>query len=112
MSPPPQASVNVDENISKLQDKIDDLENRSRRSNVLFFGVTDTDESETGAIRIVWHLSELLNLNDGRPVDGLLELVVVSLERLGPREVDAPGRWIQSASVRLTPSPQEVAETV
>lgn len=54
MSPPPQASVNVDENISKLQDKIDDLENRSRRSNVLFFGVTDTDESET------WECSERL----------------------------------------------------
>lgn len=54
MAPPPEASVNVNENISKLQDKIHDLKNRSCRSNVLFFGVTDTDESET------WESSERL----------------------------------------------------
>ncbi|XP_077543323.1 uncharacterized protein LOC144155629 [Haemaphysalis longicornis] len=34
------------------QEKIDDLENRSRRSNVLFFGIEDTDQSES------WEASE------------------------------------------------------
>ncbi|KAH9367718.1 hypothetical protein HPB48_021860 [Haemaphysalis longicornis] len=36
-----------DQHFSALHDKIDDLENRSRRSNVLFFGVDDNEPSET-----------------------------------------------------------------
>ncbi|KAH8037187.1 hypothetical protein HPB51_008869 [Rhipicephalus microplus] len=32
---------------SRIQNKIDDLENQSRRSNLLFYGVTDTDGSES-----------------------------------------------------------------
>lgn len=44
--------VSHDANFACMQEKLDDLENRSRRSNVLFFGITDTDPSET------WESSE------------------------------------------------------
>ncbi|KAH7978045.1 hypothetical protein HPB49_004308 [Dermacentor silvarum] len=33
-----------------MQEKIDDLENRSRRSNVLFYGISDTNKSEASDV--------------------------------------------------------------
>lgn len=51
-SPGPSASS--EPNISKMHEKIDDLENRSRRSNVLFYGISDTEKSEA------WDVSERL----------------------------------------------------
>lgn len=38
--------------MSVIRDKIDDLENRSRRSNLLFYGIRHTGESE------YWEMSE------------------------------------------------------
>ncbi|KAH9373053.1 hypothetical protein HPB48_018066 [Haemaphysalis longicornis] len=37
-----------------MQEKIDDLEHRSRRSNVLFYGINETDKFEA------WDVSERL----------------------------------------------------
>ncbi|KAH7986649.1 hypothetical protein HPB49_025872 [Dermacentor silvarum] len=42
----PGASTSFQPDISKMQEKIDDLENRSRRSNVLFYGISDSNKSE------------------------------------------------------------------
>lgn len=46
------AVIRHENDLAKIQDKLDDLENRSRRSNLLFYGVTDTDGSES------WEASE------------------------------------------------------
>ncbi|XP_077497108.1 uncharacterized protein LOC144107795 [Amblyomma americanum] len=45
---------NSDKGLANVQAKIDDLENRSRRSNVLFYGIDDPEKSET------WEESERL----------------------------------------------------
>ncbi|KAL1468415.1 hypothetical protein MTO96_041500 [Rhipicephalus appendiculatus] len=44
--PSTQPVSNVNADMSKIQDKLDDLENRSRRSNVLFFGIQDGNATE------------------------------------------------------------------
>ncbi|XP_077497727.1 uncharacterized protein LOC144108342 [Amblyomma americanum] len=50
-------SANHESGLSNIVNKIDDLENRSRRSNVLFYGIADSDSSES------WETSEQL-VND------------------------------------------------
>ncbi|KAH9379739.1 hypothetical protein HPB48_019883 [Haemaphysalis longicornis] len=45
---------NYEEKLSFMQCKIDDFQNRPRRSNVLFFGIKDTDIPES------WDVSEEL----------------------------------------------------
>ncbi|KAH7985171.1 hypothetical protein HPB49_026570 [Dermacentor silvarum] len=44
--PSKQPVSNENTDISKIQNKVDDLENRSRRLNVLFFGINDSNAAE------------------------------------------------------------------
>lgn len=46
-APSAQSIACSDNGLVGVQEKIDDLENRSRRSNVLFYGITDSAKSET-----------------------------------------------------------------
>lgn len=46
-SPGHSVATTSHNNISVIRDKIDDLENRSRRSNVLFYGIADGDPTES-----------------------------------------------------------------
>ncbi|KAH8036365.1 hypothetical protein HPB51_025706 [Rhipicephalus microplus] len=50
----PTGACGNNQGISNLQAKIDDLENRSRRSNVIFYGIEDGERFET------WETSERL----------------------------------------------------
>lgn len=78
----PHQTQNYDQNLSFMQSKIDDLENRSRRSNVLFFGIDDSDKAES------WDVSEELVKNFCADKLEVAVTSIVRAHRLGKFSTD------------------------
>lgn len=67
-----------------MQEKIDDLENRSRRSNVLFYGISDTNKSEA------WDVSERLAREFCTNKLGISVSTIARAHRIGRFSPDKP----------------------
>ncbi|KAH7974307.1 hypothetical protein HPB49_013878 [Dermacentor silvarum] len=76
-APSAQSIACSDNGLVGVQEKIDDLENRSRRSNVLFYGITDSAKSET------WEESERLVNNFCTEKLGLTVTSISRAHRVG-----------------------------
>ncbi|XP_075555559.1 uncharacterized protein LOC142588016 [Dermacentor variabilis] len=76
-APCAQSITSSDNGLVGVQEKIDDLENRSRRSNVLFYGLTDSARSET------WEESERLVSNFCTQKLGLTVTSISRAHRVG-----------------------------
>lgn len=63
--------------MSVMHDKIDDLENRSRRSNLLFYGIQDTGEAED------WDTSEQIVTKFCQDILGVTTASIARAHRLG-----------------------------